>query len=113
METTFNLPAALLDKITQRALQERRDVEDVVAVLLAAGLSSTDKTCLADGPIAVKNLPLMMVHSVQPAEARQFTTQEWCDWIKAIDLQLEVERYETALGHQHLDRADPQDAPPS
>ena len=28
------------------------------------------------------------------------------DWLKDVDLQLEVERYEKAFGHQHVDRAD-------
>jgi hypothetical protein len=87
MKTTLDLPTALLDKITQLALLEQRDVEDIVAVLLTAGLSSTEKARPEGGPIVAKTLPLIKVRSAQPAEARQLTTQEWCDWIKDVDLQ--------------------------
>jgi plasmid stability protein len=113
MKTTLNLPAALWDEVTQRASREGRAVEDVVTDLLTAGLSSTEANGAESGPVVAKTLPLIKVRPAQPAERRRLTTQEWCDWIKDVDVQLEVERYEKALGHQHVGRADRGNSPAS
>lgn len=113
MKTTLDLPDALLDELQRRAHHQGLGVEDVVAGLLTSGLSTAVKAHAEDGPIVAKTLPLIKVRPAQPANARQLTTQEWCDWIKDVDLQLEVERYEKALGHQHVDRADSGNTPPS
>lgn len=106
MRTTVDLPEALLREIKQRAAREGRKLKDVVADLLAASLSPAATSGPENPPVASKNLPLIKLRPAQPADARRLTTQEWCDWIKEVDLQLDVERYEKALGHQHVDRAD-------
>jgi plasmid stability protein len=105
MKTTLDLPDALVNEIKQRAVREGRDVNEVVADLLNAGVSPELKSVPANGQTVPKTLPLIKVRPAQPADARKLTTQEWCDWIKEVDLRLEVERYEKTLGHQHVDRA--------
>ena len=106
MKTTLDLPDSLMNEIKLRAVHEGREVKDVVADLLTAGLPHAVKTHPEASRTVAKTLPLIKVRLAQPADARKLSTQEWCDWIKDVDLQLEVERYEKALGHQHVDRAD-------
>ena len=107
MKTTLDLPDALVNEIKLRAAREGREVNEVVADLLAAGVSPEVKSAATNGLTVPKTLPLIKVRPAQPTDARKLTTQEWCDWIKDADLRLEVERYEKTLGHQHVDRADP------
>ena len=52
-----------------------------------------------------KPLPLIRVQGTPPESTANLTAQEFCDSIKQADLDLEVDRYEKALGHQHVDRA--------
>lgn len=106
MKTTLDLPDELLRQMNLRAVREGRNVEEVVADMLAAGLSPASNDHSQNDVVASKNLPLIKVRSVQPADVQRLTTQDWCDWIKDVDLQLEIERYEKALGHQYVDRAD-------
>jgi hypothetical protein len=108
MKTTVELPGHLVREIELRAAHEGRMVNDAVAELFVAGLSGLSP---ADGGsplqerVVSRNLPLIKVRPAQPADAGNRTTQEWCDWIKDLELQLDVERYEKAFGHQHVDRA--------
>jgi hypothetical protein len=105
MKTTLELPDALVREIKLRAVHEGRKLKDVIADLLRAGLTPEGQTGpRGDRPLS-KNLPLMKVRPA-PADAQTLGTQEWCDWIKDMDLQRDVERYEKASGHQHMDRAD-------
>ncbi len=106
MITTLDLPDDLLRELKLRAEHDGRPVKDVLADMLAAALTGANGARPRNGPVTSKNLPLIKLRPAPPADARQLTTQEWCDWIKDVDLQLEVERYEKALGHQHVDRAD-------
>ena len=106
MKTTIDLPEALVREIKCRAKHEGRTVKDVVADLLAAGLSPAVETTPPSDLVASKNLPLIKVRPVKPKDIQKMTAQDWCDWIKDVDCQLDVERYEKALGHQHVDRAD-------
>jgi plasmid stability protein len=106
MKTTLDLPDALMRAIKLRAEQEGRKIKDLVAELLVAGLAPAVEASPENGPVESKNLPLVKLRPAQPDNADSLTTQEWCDWIKDVDLQLEVERYEKAFGHQHVDRAD-------
>ena len=103
MKTTVDLPDALVNVIKVRTAQEGREVTAVIADMLAAGISPAATTRLEDGRPVSKTLPLIKVRPAQPPDVHKLTTQEWCDWIKDLDLQLEVERYEKALGHQHVD----------
>lgn len=113
METTIDLPDALVREIELRALQEGRKLKEVVADLLTAAVATRATTTSGEGQGVSKNLPLIKVRLAQPTNGTKLTTQEWCDWLKEMDLQLEVERYEKALGHQHVDRADAGNAPAS
>ena len=106
MKTTLDLPDSLMNEIKLRAVHEGRAVKDVVADLLTMGLPHAVKTHPDASRTVAKTLPLIKVRPAQPADGRKLNTQEWCDWLKDVDLQLEVERYEKALGHQHVDRAD-------
>jgi len=105
MKTTLDLPDRVLNEIQRRALQQGREVNDVVADLLTAGVAPVQEHP-DQSRLVAKTLPRIKVRPVQPSADRKLTTQEWCDWIKEVDLQLEVERYEKALGHQHVDRSD-------
>jgi hypothetical protein len=90
----------------RRAAQEGRKLDDVVADMLRAGMTPANKAETGKGQVLTKGLPLIKLRPVQPTDVKALSQQEWCDWIKAVDLQLEVERYEKAFGHQHVDRAD-------
>ena len=106
MRTTLDLPDGLMREIELRAEHEGRQLNDVVADLLAAGLSPVVETNPQGDRVVSKNLPLIKMRPAQPANVQKLTTQEWCEWLKELDLQGEVERYEKAFGHQHVDRAD-------
>jgi plasmid stability protein len=106
MKTTLDLPDGLVREIKLRAVREGRKLKDVIADLLRAALSPQGKTGAKNGRTVAKKLPVIRVRPTQPGDAKKLTSQEWCDWLKNLDLQLEVERHEKALGHQHVDRAD-------
>ena len=106
MKTTLDLPDALVRQIELRAEREGRDIQEIVADLLATGVSPAGETNLEKDRVVSKNLPMIKLRPAQPSDVKKLSTQEWCDWIKDIDLQQEVERYEKAFGHQHVDRAD-------
>jgi plasmid stability protein len=108
MNTTVDLPDALASEIKRRAVQEGRRLDDVVADVLRAGMTPAAES--GNGQLVSKTLPLIKVRPAQPANPMALSQQEWCDWIKQADMQLEVEHYEKALGHQHVDRVDPRDA---
>ena len=104
MKTTLDLPERVIRELERRAISQGRNVNDVVADLLTAGVAPVQNDPDATRLVS-KNLPRIKVRPVPPAD-RTLTTQEWCDWIKGVDLQLEVERYEKSVGHQHVDRSD-------
>lgn len=104
METSVNLPPHLLTEVQLRATQEGRPVQEVVADLLQAGMSSAAPRGVEQPALVSKNLPLLKVRPVAPASP-PLTAQEWSDLVKHVEMQHELERYETALGHQYVDRA--------
>ena len=106
MKTTLDLPSALVRQIELRASNEGRQLNDVVADLLVASLAPATSDSPIDGPAVTKTLPRIKVRPSPPPDIAKLTTQQWCDWLKDVDLQLEVERYEKALGYQHVDSAD-------
>ena len=103
MKTIVDLPDPLVAKLKLRAVQEGREVEDVIAELVAAGVSETSDM---NGQDVLKTLPMIEARPANTHVKNELSTQEWCDLIKGADLQLEVERHEKALGHQHVDRSD-------
>jgi hypothetical protein len=105
MKTTLELPDALIREIKLRAVREGRKLKDVIADLLRLALTGHRKATSKNGGLVPKNLPMIKVRP-QPSDAEKLTSQEWCDWIKDVDVELDVERHEKALGHQHVDRAD-------
>ena len=102
MKTTLELPDRVLHELERRATSQGRDVNDLVTDILTADIAPTtpDDT----------RLRRRLYHGSRFGRSSRWpialTTQEWCDWIKEVDSQLEVERYEKALGHQHVDRSD-------
>jgi plasmid stability protein len=113
MKTTFELPDGLLQQLRQRAVREGRTLDDVVADLLAGHMVPAHRPDIENGQPVAKTLPRINARPVQAADARKLTTQEWCDWIKDADMQLEVDCHEKALGRQHVDRTDPCNTPTS
>ena len=89
MKTTLDLPDGLVRAIELRAVQEGRKVTEVVADLLAASMVPPLNTSPGDGQPVSKDLPLIKIRPAPPADARKLTTQEWCDWLKDLDLQIE------------------------
>jgi plasmid stability protein len=80
MKTTLELPDHLVREIELRAAHEGRVVNDVVAELLAAGLSPAAGGSPLEGRVVSRNLPLIKVRPAQPADAGNRTTQHWCGW---------------------------------
>jgi hypothetical protein len=105
MKTTLDLPNDLFQEIKLRAVNEGRKLKDVAADLLRAALTPPGKSSSLPTAAVAKTLPMIKARSAPPGSTANLTAQEFCDWIKQADLGLEVERYEKALGHQHVDRA--------
>ncbi len=106
MKTTLDLPNDLVREIKQRAASEGRKVKEVAADLLRAALAPSAETKSPPAAPLSKTLPTIRARSAPPESAAPLTAQEFCDWVKQADVDLEVERYEKALGHQHVDRAE-------
>jgi hypothetical protein len=70
MRTTFDLPEALLDEIKRRALDEGRDVSELVAQLLAASMSHVATSATANGATVPKTLPLAPVRPIERPDVR-------------------------------------------
>jgi hypothetical protein len=54
--------------------------------------------------VVSKNLPMIRALSTPNQGTASLIDQTLCDCIKQAELDLEVERYEKAFGHQHVDR---------
>jgi len=108
MKTTLDLPEDLAAELKRRAAAAGRTPEQLAADLLAAGLSPGQAAGddSHQGAVVPKHLPLIKARPAVPAGAKHLSGQALTDWLKEIDLQSEVERYEKAFGHQHVDRAD-------
>ena len=105
MRTTLELPEELVRRLERRAADDGRTPEQVAADLLAAGLSSGPASENGAGDVVPKRLPLIKARPAAPADVKHLSGQAWADWLKDVEQQHEVERYEKALGHQHVDRA--------
>lgn len=77
-------------RLERRAAHAGRTPEQVAADLLAAALSPAP----ASGPVVPKTLPLVKARAAVRADLKHLSGQAWADWLKDVDLQLEVERYE-------------------
>ena len=104
MKTTLDLPSDLVQEIKLRAVNEGRTLKDVAADLLRSALAPAPKSSSLPAAVVPKNLPKIKAGSIPTQSAMSLTKQEFCDCITQADLDLEVERYETAFGHQHVDR---------
>jgi plasmid stability protein len=107
METTLELPNDLVREIKLRAVSEGREPKDVAADLLRAALAPPAEAESLPSATVPKTLPMIRARSAPPGIATSMPAQAFCDWIKQADVDLDVERYEKALGHQHVDRAQP------
>jgi plasmid stability protein len=123
MKATVDLPDDLAAEVQRRAATGGRDLAGEVVDLLRQGLSAATSpaptagaqtttpsgNCGGDhaGQVAPKHLPLIKARPIGPTGATALTAQQMCDFLKDVEQQLEVERFERALGHQHLDRAGP------
>ena len=96
---------AIRKLVTEALRMKRRAVLAQKFIDGDAGVELNSLQAKDDAPVVSKNLPLIKLRPAEPIDARSLTQQEWCDWLKEVELQLDVERYEKALGHQHVDRA--------
>lgn len=103
--TTLDLPDDLFRRLELRAAHDGRTPAQVAADLLAAGLPAEASSEPAAAAVVAKHLPLIKARPASPADMKHLSGQALTDWLKDVDLQLEVERYEKAFGHQHVDRA--------
>src|ERR1700733_15400343 len=106
MRTTLDLPEELVRRLERRAVDVGRTPEQVAADLLAAGLSPKGASAPGSAEVVAKRLPLIKARPAAPADVKNMSGQACADWLKDIEEQQEVERYEKAFGHQHVDRAD-------
>jgi len=106
MKTSFDLPDDLVAQLKARAARDGREVQEVAAGLLSEALSSAPSAAASAEPVS-KHLPLIKARPAQRRDAQSLTAQEMCDFVKEVEQQQEVERFERALGHQHVDRARP------
>jgi hypothetical protein len=107
MRTTLDLPEELVRRLEQRAVHDGRTPEQVAAELLAAGLAPQapgNGHTPSHAEVVPKRLPLIKARPAAPADVKNLSAQEMADLVKDVELQHEVERYEKALGHQHVDR---------
>ena len=104
MKTTLDLPTDLVQRIKLRAVSEGRKPEDVAADILQAGLTPASAPNVSAAAAVPKTLPVIKVHRAPRASTIDVTAQQFCERIKQADLDLEVERYEKAVGHQCVDR---------
>lgn len=105
MKTTLDLPDDLVRQLASRAAEGGKTPEELAADLLSVGLSAGSEA--APGAVLVpKRLPRIKARPAVPANVKQMSGQESADWIKDLEQQHEIERYEKAFGHQHVDRAD-------
>ena len=104
MKTTLDLPSDLVQEIKLRAVNEGRTLKDVAADLLRSALAPAPKSSSLPAAVVPKNLPKIKACSIPTQSFASLTKQAFCDCIKQADLALEVERDETAFGHQHVDR---------
>ena len=105
MRTTLDLPEELVRRLEQRAAHDGRTPEQLAADLLAAGLSPEATSSNGAAGVVPKHLPLIKARPASPGDVKNMSAQAWADWLKDVEQQNEVERYEKALGHQHVDRA--------
>ena len=112
MKTTVDFPPELMCAIERRAAQEGRELQEVVAEMLAAGLTPAPEANSPPGALVAKQLPRIKARPASPPDARTLIQQEWCDWLKEVEQQHELERYERTFGHQYVDRAGGGDPPP-
>jgi hypothetical protein len=109
MATNLQLPDAVGRRLARRAAAEGRTPAEIAAELLDATLPP--ETAVAGGASAaaapvVKRMPYIRARPAAPADAKTMTAQEFCDWLKDLELQDNVERHESAFGHKYVDRAD-------
>ena len=88
MKTTVDIPDALANEIQRRAIRAGREVKDVIAELLTASISLAATIQSDSGQTVAKTLPLIKARPVQPSGAGKLSAQEWCDWIKGVDLEI-------------------------
>lgn len=100
MSTTLELPDDVMREIEKQAARAGSKPDDFLASFLRNRLVPAEPATAAVVP---KRLPYIKARPATP-DAHGMSQQEWCDWLKEQDLQLEVERHEKAFGHQFVDR---------
>ena len=106
MKTTLELPDDLVRQIEQQATLEGCKPNEFVAEVLSAKLAPVVATNSQLNQVVAKRLPRIKARPASPENAKTLSQQEWCDWLKVVEQQHELERYERALGHQYVDRVD-------
>jgi hypothetical protein len=99
MSTMLELPDDLVRSLEWHASRAGRPLGDFVEAVLREQFRETE-----NAKPAAKTLPFIKARPV-PSVQTEMSAQEWCDWLKEMDLQFELEHYEKASGHQHVDRA--------
>ena len=98
MKTTIDLPADLVREMKLRAVHDNRKLKDLAADLIRSALRPADQEGAGPTPLP-KCLPVLRTRARSAGEpAARRTPQEMADWIKQVDLELDVERHEKASG---------------
>jgi hypothetical protein len=89
MATNLQLPDAVGRRLARRAANEGRTPAEIAAELLDANLppdAVVEGESPAGAPV-VKRMPYIRARPAAPADAKTMTAQEFCDWIKDLELQ--------------------------
>ncbi len=97
MKSTIDLPSDLVREMKLRAVHEGRKLKDVAAELLRAAL--TPGTLPTHRPTAALPKTLPVLKATLPAADATVAAQEFGDFIKQADMDLDVTSHEKALGH--------------
>ncbi len=104
MKTSVNLPKDLMRRVKRQADHTGCTMDQAMAALLIAGLDLGLTDVSASSAPVSKRLPLIKTRALHLTEAKALTSQEFCELIKDVEQQDEVERQERATGHKHMDR---------
>ena len=97
MKSTIDLPSDLVREMKLRAVHEGRKLKDIAAELLQAALKPGTLTMNCPTAALPKTLPVLK--ATHPAAGGTVDAQEFGDFIKQADMDLDVTSHEKALGH--------------
>ena len=98
MKSTIDLPSDLVREMKLRAVHEGRKLKDIAAELLRSALAPDKSSATRPvGAATPKTLPVLK--ATRTADCGAVDAQEFVEFIKQADVDLDVTRHEKTLGH--------------